>query len=68
VDTPTKRKDSTADDNCLGREQISGEVRDADDINMSAGLLARIRRALTHGLKVAGRHYVWLAAGTSQAR
>lgn len=50
------------------RIQINPTVKAADDINPAVGTIARVRRALNSGLKVAGRHYVFLAAGTSQAR
>jgi hypothetical protein len=43
-------------------------IRKIDQMNESEGTVARVRRALTHGLEIAGRKYVFLAAGTSQAR
>ncbi|KAK4684115.1 RNA-dependent RNA polymerase, partial [Tremellales sp. Uapishka_1] len=50
------------------RIQINPTVKEMDDANPAVGTIARVRRALASGLKVAGRHYVFLASGSSQAR
>ncbi|KAJ7215012.1 RNA dependent RNA polymerase-domain-containing protein [Mycena pura] len=41
---------------------------EADDIDPNGGVFARIRNVLKYGVCVAGRHYVFLAAGESQLK
>lgn len=48
--------------------QVNASVKEADAINPSAGTMARVRRALEHGLVIAGRKYVFLAASASQSK
>jgi hypothetical protein len=48
--------------------QVNGTVKNAHSLNELAGTIARVTRALDHGLVVAGRRYVFLAASSSQAR
>jgi RNA-dependent RNA polymerase len=48
--------------------QVNASVKEADAINPSAGTMARVRRALQHGLIIAGRKYVFLAASASQSK
>ncbi|KAJ7627136.1 RNA dependent RNA polymerase-domain-containing protein [Roridomyces roridus] len=51
-----------------GRIRINKKIGEADDINPTGGLLARIANALKNGVDVAGRHYVFLASGESQMK
>lgn len=48
--------------------QINPTVLAADSIEPAEGTVARVRRAMTNGLKIAGRHYVFLAYGANSAR
>ncbi|KAJ6599411.1 RNA-dependent RNA polymerase [Mycena sp. CBHHK59/15] len=57
-----------ADEN--GRLRVTRQMAGAaqPDSDPTGGLLARILNILKHGLWVAGRHYVFLAAGESQMK
>lgn len=50
------------------RIQINVTVLDADTARPANGTIARVRRALNAGLNLAGRHYKFLAYGSSSAR
>ena len=48
---------------------VTGETLVIDDETQGMdGVLARVRRTLAFGLKIAGRHYQFLAYSESQAR
>ncbi|KAJ7469306.1 RNA dependent RNA polymerase-domain-containing protein [Mycena galericulata] len=51
-----------------GRLRISRRIAQADLADPNSGILARIHNVLRHGVFVAGRHYVFLAAGESQLK
>jgi len=48
--------------------QVNVSVKEANAINPKAGTMARVHRALTHGLVIAGRKYVFLASSASQLK
>lgn len=48
--------------------QVNVSVKEANAINPKAGTMARVHRALEHGLVIAGRKYVFLAASASQLK
>jgi RNA-dependent RNA polymerase len=48
--------------------QVDTVARMVDKVNPSAGVLARVRRILRHGLTLAGRHFHFLASSASQLR
>ena len=48
--------------------QVNASVKEANAINPSVGTLARVHRALKHGLIIGGRKYVFLAASASQLK
>ncbi len=47
--------------------QVNESVKSAHSINDRVGTIAKVRRALDHGLEIAGRRYLFLAASASQA-
>ncbi|KAK7057907.1 RNA-dependent RNA polymerase [Favolaschia claudopus] len=51
-----------------GRIRVTKRIVDAEAANPNGGLLARIRNILLNGIYIAGRHYVFLAAGESQLK
>ncbi|KAF7368515.1 RNA-dependent RNA polymerase [Mycena venus] len=51
-----------------GRLRVTKKITEADNIDPSGGILARIENVLKNGLCVAGRYYVFLAAGESQLK
>ncbi|KAJ6525898.1 RNA dependent RNA polymerase-domain-containing protein, partial [Mycena vulgaris] len=51
-----------------GRLRITRKIAGADAVDPDGGILARIRNVLINGVWVAGRHYVFLAAGESQLK
>ncbi|KAJ7445328.1 RNA dependent RNA polymerase-domain-containing protein [Mycena latifolia] len=51
-----------------GRLRVTRRIAAADEVDPDGGLLARIRNVLLNGVWVAGRHYVFLAAGESQLK
>ncbi|KAJ7776043.1 RNA dependent RNA polymerase-domain-containing protein [Mycena maculata] len=51
-----------------GRLRVTKRIGEADMVDPEGGLLARIRNVLKHGVYIAGRHYVFLAAGESQLK
>ncbi|KAJ7748955.1 RNA dependent RNA polymerase-domain-containing protein [Mycena metata] len=51
-----------------GRLRISRRIADMEEVDPDGGVLARIRNVLRNGIWIAGRHYVFLAAGESQLK
>ncbi|KAJ7142258.1 RNA dependent RNA polymerase-domain-containing protein [Mycena epipterygia] len=51
-----------------GRMRIIRSIVRAEAVDPNGGILARILNVLTHGVWIAGRHYVFLAAGESQLK
>ncbi|KAJ7678631.1 RNA dependent RNA polymerase-domain-containing protein [Mycena rosella] len=51
-----------------GRLRINRKIASADLVDPEGGILARIRNVLRDGVWIAGRHYVFLAAGESQLK
>ncbi|KAJ7076679.1 RNA dependent RNA polymerase-domain-containing protein [Mycena belliarum] len=51
-----------------GRIRVNSRIAAVDEYDPDTGILARIRNVLLNGVWVAGRHYVFLAAGESQLK
>ncbi|KAJ7073163.1 RNA dependent RNA polymerase-domain-containing protein [Mycena amicta] len=51
-----------------GRLRATKKVVDGDFFDPEAGILARLRNVLKNGVYIAGRHFVFLAAGESQLK
>ncbi|KAJ7032255.1 RNA dependent RNA polymerase-domain-containing protein [Mycena alexandri] len=51
-----------------GRLRISRRIADMEEVDPDGGVLARIGNVLRNGIWIAGRHYVFLAAGESQLK
>ncbi|KAF7290167.1 RNA-dependent RNA polymerase [Mycena indigotica] len=51
-----------------GRLRVNKKILDGDYNDPEGGILARIRNVLRNGVYIAGRHFVFLAAGESQLK
>ncbi|KAJ6592772.1 RNA dependent RNA polymerase-domain-containing protein [Mycena capillaripes] len=51
-----------------GRLRITRRTAEADDVDQDRGIIARIVNVLKNGIWIAGRYYVFLAAGESQLK